>query len=170
MEAYERRGCSGSTSPCEEVFSEEVGGMIVCLHRSGGLLGALIRWQTRSPYSHASMLIEGKHYESVAGKGVVRSPLSKSAELFLVDGIDDTSAASFVDKQLGKGYDYSSVLRFVSRKQASRKSSRKWFCSELVYATCQKGGIELLRAVAPWEVSPGMLSRSPLLKEMKSGV
>jgi len=58
------------------------------------------------------------------------------------------------------------VARFVSRRQASRASRGKWFCSELAFAAARKGGVHLLKNVEPWEVSPGGLSRSPLLTKI----
>jgi uncharacterized protein YycO len=87
-------------------------------------------------------------------------------ELFTVRDLTDAVADTvweFARGQLGKPYDWTMVLRFISRRQESRKSRGKWFCSELVYASFQKAGVDLLRDTDPWEVSPGLLARSPLL-------
>lgn len=73
------------------------------------------------------------------------------------------AARDFAFAQIGKRYDYTMVARFVTRRQESRKSSGKWFCSELVFASVCKAGLDLFRATEPWEVSPGLLARSPFL-------
>src|SRR5690606_21875536 len=70
----------------------------------------------------------------------------------------------FLEKQTGKSYDYRMVFRFITRLQETRKSRGKWFCSELVFAALQQCGIDLLSRTEPWEVSPGLLARSPYLQ------
>lgn len=145
--------------------------LTICLHRGSSLIGKLIRWQTRSEYSHASMVLpDGLFVEAREGIGVRALPrLTKAAgetvDMFSIS-ITETQAseiAAFAKEQLGKPYDYAMVARFVSRRHESRSSRGKWFCSELVFAACKQAGVNLLRATDPWEVSPGMLARSPLL-------
>jgi uncharacterized protein YycO len=145
--------------------------MRVVLFRSRSFISRLIRWQTRSQYSHAAVLTdEGALVESVEGKGVISTAnwqKPAEADVFLVWPMSTDQAntgVGFLSAQIGKPYDWLMVLRFVTRRQASRRSSGKWFCSELVFAAFQKAGIELLRDTEPWEVSPGLLARSPLLK------
>jgi uncharacterized protein YycO len=91
----------------------------------------------------------------------------EAVDLFLVDGLTETQeedVAWFLFQQLGKPYDWTMVARFVTRRDESRASSGKWFCSELVYAAFKQAGVPLLRATEPWEVSPGLLAKSPLLR------
>jgi hypothetical protein len=57
----------------------------------------------------------------------------------------------------------------VSRRQASRKAAGVWFCSELAFAAARQAGISLLGATEPWEVSPGLFARSPLLRWASAG-
>ena len=147
-----------------------------------GIMGRAIKWQTRSPWSHA-LLVYGKEgyceqwnvIEAYQGKGVlhrpfvpvgedrdtvlfrVRHPFAQSSERRILD---------FAERQIGKPYDWTMVARFVSRRQESRETSGKWFCSELAYAAFWYSGIELLRDTKPWEVSPGLLARSPLLESI----
>jgi uncharacterized protein YycO len=146
--------------------------LLIGLHRAPGVFGRLIRWQTRSDYSHASLYLPGQGIiEAREGKGVqhLREYEPKDGErieLYRIEGMADADAQSaweFAEAQIGKAYDWTMVLRFVSRRQESRSSSEKWFCSELVYASLKAAGIELLRATDPWEVSPGLLGRSPRL-------
>lgn len=174
-----------------------------------GMVGRLIRWQTRSRYSHAALVfdreliyridpsahlfferekqgngfahcqtcslitIEAREFRGVRiTEGVVRDERTK-VDLFAINTDDAEGAKSaeaaekiwyFAKDQIAKSYDYTMVARFVSRRQASRGESDKWFCSELVFAALRRAGIELLRDVEPWAVSPGLLAKSPLLK------
>lgn len=165
------------------------------------MVGRLIRWQTRSEYSHAALVfsrellshiddlaplqkqfeggvevnhelthklvtIEAREFRGVRlTEGVVKA-IGANVDLFSVRGLglDHLVLAwEFAKAQLGKDYDYTMVARFISRRQESRSTSDKWFCSELAFAAIRKAGIELLRGTEPWEVSPGLLARSPLL-------
>lgn len=139
----------------------------VLLFRGRGVISALVRWQTRSVYSHCAIqLPDGRILESWQGSGVQVRRLADWAgvERFRVAGITATQwgrAVSFAEAQVGAGYDYISVLRFVSRRHAP--DNGRWFCSELVAAALQVAGVQLLARVDPAEVSPAMLSWSPLL-------
>ena len=147
--------------------------MQIGLHGGKSLISALIRWQTRSPYSHASITGEdGRVIEAREGRGVISSARlvpakGETVELFRVDGLTAAQRQTIWDfavDQIGKRYDYTMVARFLSRRQESRKSRGRWFCSELVFAAFAQGGVNLLERTQPWEVSPGMLARSPLLR------
>lgn len=143
----------------------------VALFQGPGLVSRLIRWQTRSAYSHAAIVLpSGAVIESREGIGVrqlsaLEPKHGEEIDFFAVDVTDEQLAAltRFLHRQLGKKYDWTMVARFVTRRQESRASRGRWFCSELVFAAFQVAGIHLLRGTEPWEVSPGLLARSPLL-------
>lgn len=146
----------------------------VALFRGPGIVSRLIRWQTRSAYSHAAIVLpSGAVIESREWKGVRQLPKlepqnGEEIDLFTVE-VTETQLeeiAWFLNSQLGKAYDWTMVARFVTRRQESRSSAGKWFCSELVFAAFQQAGIDLLRATEPWEVSPGLLARSPVLQPL----
>lgn len=145
--------------------------LLIALHRAPGFVGQMIRWQTRSPWSHASvMLRNGSIIEAREFIGVRQLPYLHPREgeeihLFAVYVTPDQASAieDFLHRQLGARYDYPSVLRFISRRRASPRSRNTWFCSELVFAAFASAGVRLLRATEPWEVSPGLLARSPFL-------
>lgn len=144
--------------------------LYIALYGGSGVIGTAIRWQTRSQYAHAA-LVRGKVLiEAKEGKGVLArqlEPADEAATYFEVRGLTDEQVAqawAFAAVQVHKGYDWTMVLRFVSRRQESRASTGKWFCSELVYAAFKEAGVDLLRETEPWEVSPGLLARSPLLR------
>ncbi|MEM6885454.1 MAG: hypothetical protein AAF571_10510 [Verrucomicrobiota bacterium] len=140
--------------------------------KGSGPIGAMIRWQSRGEYAHAAILdtYERQVYESREGKGVqvlsldkVRNENPYSLCLEVGVPLDDGKVGRFLKKQVGKKYDWSSVFRFVSRRQASRKSAGVWFCSEYAFAAIQAGGVDLFRDTEPWEVDPAFLSKSPHL-------
>lgn len=144
----------------------------VSLHRGNAWISKLIRWQTRSVYSHAGVVLpDGKFIESREGKGVLEHDQlvvanNEEVDLFHVMVSDDQALllSRFLRSQLGKPYDWTMVARFITREQETRSSTGKWFCSELVFAAFLEANVELLRDTHPWEVSPGLLARSPLLK------
>jgi uncharacterized protein YycO len=146
----------------------------VRLYRGRGFISKLIQWQTRSPYSHASVAFgdrEGKLWiiDAREGKGCrLRIPLAEDdrADRFRVRVTEQQQQVitSFLQSQVGKPYDYTMVARFLTRRQVTRRSSGKWFCSELVFAAFRHAGVPLLERVEPWAVSPGMLAHSPLLE------
>lgn len=163
---------------------EKYGGVGVLLLENNKFLSRLIRWQTRSAHSHSAIYIDGKVYEAVWPKVRVLS-LAEFLEDYNQSFINvyvpcypfsnrhyqlsnekKEKLAAFLNKQLGKKYDLTMVLRFLTRRQESRKSRNQWFCSELVAAAFEKAGFSLLSRIEPWEVSPKMLSISPLLKEI----
>jgi len=152
--------------------------MLVALHRGEGWIARAIRWQTRSVYSHASIVLEdsGSVIEAREFQGVRRiswkevMASGERMDLFRVKGLTPEAEAvvlQFLWEQMGKPYDYTMVARFISRRQAAREESGKWFCSELVFAALAKAGVKLLERIEPWAVSPGVLRLSTRLEEIK---
>jgi len=152
---------------------------ILLCRGKGGLIAKAIQWQTRSPYSHASILDQAGYVYEAAARGVVKvdtkgwtweDAVKHWGEIEVLDVPvsqgQHADILAFLEAQLGKGYDYTMVLRFITRKQESRASTGKWFCSELVFAAFHHAGLDLLRRTEPWEVSPGLLSRTPLGQEL----
>lgn len=148
--------------------------MIVHLVKNHGLIPALIRWQTRSKYTHAAIQVCSEVWESV-GSGVkvsyeteFRRHYKGLYDSFYVDASTDQEAIArkFLNKQTGKPYDFTMIIRFLTRQQETRESRGKWFCSELVYAALTKAGVKVLSRIEPWQVSPAMLSYSPALKKI----
>ena len=72
-----------------------------------------------------------------------------------------STAVRWLESQIGKRYDYRSVLRFVSRRPADENDA--YFCSELVFRYFEEGGLRLLRGIEAHDVSPRDLSLSPYL-------
>lgn len=143
----------------------------IALHRGNGIVSRLIRWQQRGEWSHASVILRsGAVIESREFIGVRQLPKLTAAkgefiQVFNVECTDEQADAieAFLQKQVGKKYDYPMVFGFVSRStKEGRDSEGKWFCSELAFDAFRAGGIHLLARIEPWEVSPPHLSYSPL--------
>jgi uncharacterized protein YycO len=143
--------------------------MIILLYRGTGLINSLIRWQTRSHYAHAAVMLDGVSViESTPSKGVVaRSGEARdlAADRFWVKApFNAEEGRRFLFRQCQKKYDYAGVVRFVTREKAQDDDT--WFCSELVYAAFQKAGIKLLNVDEAWKVSPALLAMSPYLRKL----
>lgn len=73
---------------------------------------------------------------------------------------------AFILSQVGKGYDFRSVFRFLTRSEASKND--KWFCSELSFFGLQKAGINILERIPAAKVSPQLHGISPFMKPIGS--
>lgn len=141
----------------------------ILLFKGRGMVSRLIRWQTNGQYSHAAIqrpdgrIIEAWHKPP---RVRLRSRLSdwRDVEAYSVHMPDGgwEKAISWAERQIGKKYDFGGVARFVTRWR--KKQDDKWFCSELVFQAVREGGVDLLDRVSPSQVSPTVLSFSPLLE------
>lgn len=143
----------------------------VLLFRGTGLIGWLIKWQTRSPYSHAALLYpDGRTVIEAREFRGVRHHVLTAKEWATVDAFEVTSmdaeqwAAAFAkaESMLGQGYDYWAVLKFVSRRPA--RQNGRWFCSELVCNVLASVGCALLERMPCHETHPGHLRLSPKMR------
>jgi uncharacterized protein YycO len=140
-------------------------------HVGTGVVSRLIRWQQRSDVSHISLidndnrLIEALEFRGVTDVRTLESVRNEQrVDVFSVMVFPDQQrrAIEWARQQVGKRYDYLSVLRFVTRRDA-REHNGKWFCSELAFVAAQQAGVALLERISPSEVSPGHFVMSPLL-------
>jgi len=69
----------------------------------------------------------------------------------------------FLQRQIGKPYDWLGILGFVFFNP-NLESKNRWFCSELVFTAFKQAGVELLKNTHPSEVSPRLFLKSPLLQ------
>lgn len=143
----------------------------VLLFRGKGIISALIRWQTRGNYSHAAIRLEnGDIIESwQGGDHCVRLTSIRdwtTIDSFTAEVTDEqySKITNFLYGQIGRPYDFLAIARFLTRRSFNQDNG-KWFCSELVFAAFQKAGIELFTNTEAWEVSPQLLSRTPLIRK-----
>ena len=149
-------------------------GDIVCF-RGEGVTSWLIRWATRSKYSHIGLIhrFGARVYclEAV-GKGVrlvLMSHLMRRYEggidYFTVDAADEVrnTAIRWAFTQLGKLYDTAGIVRFtwtlLSGRARPVREDEQWFCSELVAAAFDKADLPLVTSDATY-TSPSDIAQS----------
>ena len=148
--------------------------MYLYFFRNHSLLNNTINFFTRGKYSHVSILSSnGYFYEADIKYGVRKVKkedylVENKNSLFDIKKLtasewQESQIIEFLEKQVGKKYDIAMVIGFVIHStRESRKSYGKWFCSELLVAGIEKGGIKLFNT-EPWKISPEILSWSTLL-------
>lgn len=144
----------------------------LAFHQGNGFISRAIRFQTRGTYSHVSIVLpSGVVIEAREFKGVQSlSKLTPAAGDNFVDVFDINrdlpnvqNGIEWLWRQVGKKYDYASVLRFLSRRQADKENAGNWFCSDIGFAFVQQCGLDLLRDTEPCETHPVMLSKTPFI-------
>ena len=148
--------------------------MYVALYKGTSWTSRIIRWFTRSEYSHAAWVeVSGKTWESWEPGGVrtVPSPLvghdpRTPIDFFFVQGMDEISAqlvTDFFRRQLGKPYDFWGIIGFLSRR-SRRACDPRWFCSEILIEALRAGGLHILsNRLDSYKVTPRDVAVSPLL-------
>lgn len=145
----------------------------VILYEGTTIISRLIRVQTRGSISHAALLFEdGTIYEAREGRGVIKRRWGQAGypdEGWTVLEPTAPEPRQLADKmreycehQIGKKYDYLSVLRFITRRRKDANPD-KLFCSEMVVEAFELCGFPLFLRCEPFEVSPSTLLISPRL-------
>jgi len=144
--------------------------MRILAYKGTSFTSRLIRLQTRSEYSHVSVQLEDDTVIEAWGRGGVRhlsGPLEAHKEGTHIDSfvvnasVDEERVLGFLNSQLGKKYDFLSVMRFFTRRKSS--ADDRWFCSELVVEAYRQGGVDLLKRLPSSYASPRDVVISPLL-------
>lgn len=146
---------------------------MILLYKGKSFISKLIKWQTFGQYSHAAWWCQdGTVIEAWQKDGVQRndSPATihipgTEIDVFAVPGIDEAAVEQFLISQLGKGYDFSAVLRGFTFR-LDRDDPDKWFCSELIHRACREGLKALLERIIDARVHPTLLSFSPLIEKV----
>lgn len=153
--------------------------MKIILYKGNSLINRLIRFFSRGQYSHSSIILDdGTVYEASPSNGVsVKSDFKSGhlnndiADFFEVKTTveQDEKIVEFLKRQLGKKYDYLSVIGFiVYATPEKRKLYSRWFCSELISAAFKKVEINLLERTDDWLITPTTLSYSSKLEYKES--
>ena len=148
--------------------------MRIALYQGTSTISRLIRWQTRSKYSHAAFLADdGTVIEAWQPEVRMVSNLStQHTPGTLVDifefkqrltAAEDERLWKLALDDRGIPYDYTGVLRFVTRLPENERRKSKLFCSEQVFSRCAMIGRHLLERTEAWRVPPDWISRSSLL-------
>lgn len=147
--------------------------LYILLFEGASVISRLIEWQTRGEYSHAALLAvwpDGRIQQIEAWSSGVQSldhfePHGSVVDFFTINASSAqvTQILAFAEQQVGAPYDWIGDACFISRTHPPKASDDAWFCSELVFASVLAAAIQLLRATQPFEVSPALLGRSPLI-------
>ena len=138
------------------------------------LISRLIRFQTRSKYSHTALLtsdntvIEAWHkggVQEVASISTLHTPGTIVDVFDFTWNVDEEGIEEFARKQVGCSYDFLAILRFLSRR--SYTENKKWFCSELIASATEYAGYPLIR-LPSYEVSPRDIAGSAKLRYVET--
>lgn len=118
-----------------------------------GIYNRLVRWWTKSPYSHVELVLSsGRAWSASFDDGGVRFKKidfdSAKWDLVELPGHLEQSAEAWFDAHIGAGYDLLGNLQFVLSPVPH--SEQRWFCSEAVAAA--------LGLPDPWRFAPGTLA------------
>lgn len=145
-------------------------------YKGVSLVSRLIRFQTRSEYSHIGVMLDDGSVIEAWMTGMFSGKVRHIPGPFVGHNLDtpivvfsikspfnEERAEAYLLEQVGQKYDTWNVLRFVSRRKAV--SNLKKFCSELAMLGLREGGKRVLN-VNPSLVSPGVLLMSTDLIEV----
>jgi len=132
---------------------------------NGTIVDKLIRFWTRSKYSHCELIINGIWYTSISRKDDISKGITKRKLLpkeghwdyIEIEGLDYNKvqdSIEFFNSQLNKKYDWLGIFlsQFIPLKIQDKD---KWFCSEIDSKMLKISGFNL--SLEPNQYSPGRL-------------
>ena len=148
--------------------------MKILFYKGTSFVDKSILFISRGGYSHCSIvlnngsLIEAKPFKRVHRCSSIISELKSNTIIDIFDvtttSEQDKIIEDFLISQIGKKYDYLSIIGFVLyTSESGRKAYKHWICSELVFVAFRKAGINLLERVDAWKVSPTILSYNTVM-------
>lgn len=118
----------------------------------------LIRWWTKSIYSHSEIMIDGVMYAASQWDGGVVArrftPDPEKWDAIALVGLDVEKMRQFLTWQIGKRYDWKGIF-LTQILPFSKHSAGKWFCSELAHKAMMIGGHQDTQP--SHEIDPGEL-------------
>jgi hypothetical protein len=158
----------------------------VFMYKGKAIFSSIIRWVTRSPYSHAGMAVwwnERLMVMEAKGNGVVASPFSRSighyrgeVEWFScvkeISDEDRLKMVIFAQEELGKSYGrWKAILLGIRTlfewdldKRDRMRLENKLFCSEYVARIYNSIGLDLKRKRSDRFMKPVDIANSSLLE------
>jgi uncharacterized protein YycO len=128
--------------------------------RNKGIVSRIIRAATWSQYSHVEFMLDNGYLGALGKGGVLLRSFDYAPEdEFVYRGIDCTptqqlKVEAFAAKQIGKPYDWGAVFGVALHRDWHQADH--WFCSELIMASLEAGGLYFLRDKVN-RVTPEML-------------
>lgn len=143
----------------------------ILLFRNKKLISRLIRWFTKSPYSHAAVAIDFMHvyetnYNTKSQIKHLNSPRNRYDIYRLKPGIeyDEEKFIKFIEDHLDNAYDYGEILKVMFGINTPDDDG-KYICSMLVREAFLEQGIDLTPGI---EIpTPEDLSHSELLYKVE---
>ena len=170
-------------------FRSEIKNGDVLMYMGNSLLSKLIRFVTKSNYSHAGIAVWWNDRLMVleaVGKGVILTPMSKNVSHYngWVDWLTATKPISkpkrlrmvqFAQKELGKEYSkwkliifgYILILGKDKDKRDKLRQANKLFCSQYVAQIYNSAGIDLKEGVSDRFTSPKDIAHSDKLAHVR---
>ena len=141
----------------------------ILLIKRKSLVGRIIMWVTKSPYSHAALVIDSNH---IIDTGAFR-PLKishMSWRLTEFDGYrflfglkeeEKEEIIKFYQKNLNSKYDFLEIFAVVFKKLFPLNNKEKFICSSIIHESFNSAGIKICNKDGV--VTPADLSRSYVL-------
>ena len=149
----------------------------LALYRQGGTFDALIKWWTRTAYSHAALCYGQMHRKDLKIEalltGVRQAKLEDYPGNWIIDCLElpdipedlHTEIWEEARKYLGRKYDFKGVLSFLWKY--FRQNPEAFFCSELIETVLGKFGLNCCEK-SPWKVIPADLASSSRTVKIKT--
>ncbi len=136
-------------------------------YEGAGWGSPIIRWFTRSPYTHVSLIFSTggceEEFESIQGKGVIRHLPHLFSKKKWVEWTLPLTYEQVLDAHemaaslVGAKYDWQAIRAFVLHRR--KHSLDKWICSEYVAYVLSKAGYPISR-LQPFMESPATICAS----------
>lgn len=127
------------------------------------LISLLVRFFTKSKFSHVDYMIGSRAYSALPSTGVdYNSNKSDYEEYYEMEVNDKTKIDAFLLQQRGKPYDWKAIFGMPFSRSWNDSSS--WFCSELIAAAINQD--TLLYNESVHRITPRDLYIHPMMKKM----
>ena len=149
--------------------------IVLQFSREATLGSAIIRWNTRSPWSHVDIVQPDGRLLGARLEGGVQSRPAGYAHFTATEhyGIPLTDASTelfhaLARQQIGKAYDWSAILGLAFYR--NWHDPGRWFCSELVAWLAQSVQYPLVRVAHDDRITPRDLTTSYRLKPVPTAL
>ena len=144
----------------------------IAQYKGKSFASKVIKFVTRGQYSHtAIMLADDEIYEAWQGSNsirVIRSLSDGHSQGTPVDiyelpctSIQEAVFYAYVLSRVGDKYSWKGLVSFYFN-QSKKPFFEELFCSMYLAEACERAEIKLVQNAKPWQVSPTMVTRSPL--------
>lgn len=144
----------------------------ILLYKGTSIISKIIRFITKSEYSHSAIVIDECHVAecNIWYSFRIRhiSYVSDSYDLYRCkEEYNKDKIMEFIHNNIGSKYDYREILRCLGFKIKDDKN--KLICSESVYDCFKYAGCDLLPYNEDGITTPSDISKSKLLEKINKG-